>query len=456
LKVDDRGPCLIEIGARLAGHGNTLLCQELHGPRLNLFALAAHYYFSAEDFGPIPLDWNTYDASAVRYVHGVAERPGRIFRVEGVREVEALPEFHSWVKKPAVGAQLQPTRDLFTMPFSLVLKGGTQEQLTAATAQVRRTLQFNRSVGPARRAAVLANTQTKRYARAARVRLAALAATPEGVIEPIPRNVSVRGVALAARRLAQAASEKVSRKLQLLEIGLARGLPPAAPDSPERNEAVIQWARQYLGRPNPKLGRSGAICPFVRPTIDVGQFVVRHYDKVDGTDPHILRQITLHESRAFARRFPRTAPNGALSSVVLIFPHITAANFLALDYLHDELKTHLVVKHALMSSPFHPRSVKPSVTNPEFTVFRAPFPMLAIRHLDIRDIAFLGANELAFTRYCAEFSELFASGAVSNEFGHVTAYLQACERFGFSAQLQHEIRAHSYSGPVPRLGGGTS
>jgi heptaprenyl diphosphate synthase len=169
----------------------------------------------------------------------------------------------------------------------------------------------------------------------------------------------------------------------------------------------------------------------VRPTIDLDRFVVKHYDGVDGTSIRVLRQIVLEESRSFRKQFPRTAPNGMLSSVVLVFPHITAPHFLALDYLHDELKTHLVVTRELMSSPFHPRSIKPSVSNPEFPVFRAPFPMLALRHIDVRDIAFVGTNGRSFKRYHALFSKLFEGGGVSNEFGHVSGYIQACERFGF-------------------------
>src|SRR6266702_643747 len=105
-----------------------------------------------------------------------------------LREVESLPEFHKWVKKPVVGTYLQPTRDVLSMPFSLILKGATQEQLAATAAKVRQILQINRSVGAVRRGLVSANSQASRYARAARIRLAALSATPAGVIEPISRN----------------------------------------------------------------------------------------------------------------------------------------------------------------------------------------------------------------------------------------------------------------------------
>ncbi len=73
IKVDDRGPCLIEVGARLVGHGNAELCGKMHGD-LDLFDLAAHYYLSNHDYGPVSLNWNRYDATDVRYVHGIAER----------------------------------------------------------------------------------------------------------------------------------------------------------------------------------------------------------------------------------------------------------------------------------------------------------------------------------------------------------------------------------------------
>jgi hypothetical protein len=435
LKLSDSGPCLIEVGARLAGHGNTFLCEQLHGPGLDLFALAAHYYFSADDFGTVPLNWEAYDSHAIRYVHGVSDRRDRIISLDGVDEVESLPEFHRWVKKPAVGELLEPTRDLLSMPYSLILKGDTQEQLMLAAATVRDLLQLNQSAGPLRRALVTAASGARRYSSAAARRLAALTAAPEGTIEPIATGMDLPALTRNARVFARRGVSRVKRKLQMLEIGLERTAVPysASAGFDERNEPVIQWARQYLGRPHSKLGRPGAVCPFVRQTIDLQQFVVKHLESIDGDDVNALRHAVLQEARNFLKSFPRTAPNGILSSVVLVFPQVTEGQYVVLDQLHDELKTHLIVKHDLMFSPFHPRSVKPSISNPEFPVFRAPFPMLAIRHMDVRDITFVGTNERAFKRYHRLFAPQFEAGEVSNEFGHVSAYVQACSRFGLSA-----------------------
>jgi ATP-grasp domain len=153
LKVDELGPCLIEAAARLPGHGNALLSGELHGPGLDLIDLACHYYFKPE-YRELPLDWAAYNSQAVRYVHGVAHRPERICELEGIEEVEALPEFHSWVKKPVIGTRIPRTVDCLSMPWCVVLKAATEPQVAEAAISVRQLIQWNRHVGSVRQAAL--------------------------------------------------------------------------------------------------------------------------------------------------------------------------------------------------------------------------------------------------------------------------------------------------------------
>jgi len=153
LKVDELGPCLIEAAARLPGHGNALLSGELHGPKLDLIDLACHYYFKS-DYRELPLDWSAYNSRAVRYVHGVAQRPERICELEGIEEVEALPEFHSWVKKLVIGTRIQRTVDCLSMPWCVVLKAATEPQVGSAANRVRQLIQWNRHVGSVRQAAL--------------------------------------------------------------------------------------------------------------------------------------------------------------------------------------------------------------------------------------------------------------------------------------------------------------
>ena len=90
----------------------------VHGGALDLFALAAHYYGTAESAGPVTVDWVPYDSRVVRKIAGIAEQPERVFNLQGLAEVEALPEFLFWLKRLRLGDRLQPTVDLLGQPTS--------------------------------------------------------------------------------------------------------------------------------------------------------------------------------------------------------------------------------------------------------------------------------------------------------------------------------------------------
>jgi heptaprenyl diphosphate synthase len=168
----------------------------------------------------------------------------------------------------------------------------------------------------------------------------------------------------------------------------------------------------------------------VHHTIEHGRFMMNSYDEVDGANVQRLRRIVLDEARGFLERWPWDASKNAFASLVLVFPKLPDASLAVLDQVHDQLKTHLIAKRDLMFSPFHKRSTKPSISNPDFAVFRAPFPMLAIRHMDVRDIVFLDHNPRAFRRYRARFGSLYERGEMSDEFGYVRRYVEACRRLG--------------------------
>jgi hypothetical protein len=144
LKVDERGPCLIEVAARLAGHGNARLCGELHGSWIDLLDWAGHCWVSESPYGRAGLDWSRYDADALRYVHGVAEREERLVDIEGLEEVEALPEFYRWVKKPLPGGRVERTTCSHTTPWILIVRAPSEPEAARAANAARNLIRWNR------------------------------------------------------------------------------------------------------------------------------------------------------------------------------------------------------------------------------------------------------------------------------------------------------------------------
>lgn len=150
VKVDDRGPCLIEVAARLVGQHGAILDSVTSG--VDVFDLAVHYYLHGTAYpGPRP-DWQRNDSVSASHVTGVSFSDARIDRLAGVAEVEAMPEFLGWSVPPRLGARVHPTVDVGTLPWSLLLRAGSDAELARAEAVARGLIRWNDDApGPDRR-----------------------------------------------------------------------------------------------------------------------------------------------------------------------------------------------------------------------------------------------------------------------------------------------------------------
>jgi hypothetical protein len=138
VKVDDDGPCLIEIGARFAGGNQPVLASKLH--RHSLFELAACHYLDDLRISPLDVDYERYDALSSRILSGIQEvEIPRIEAVVGIPEVERLPSFAGlgMLRKPGMRAPV--SRDVTTKAWEIYLLHPDEGQV-AADAQAARDL----------------------------------------------------------------------------------------------------------------------------------------------------------------------------------------------------------------------------------------------------------------------------------------------------------------------------
>ena len=125
--VDDRGPCLVEVAARLCGELGTLLDMEHHGPQLDLIDIAAHYYVSDAELPVIPLDWHRVASRWVATATGDSAYDQRLVAASGVEAIEASENFLFWIKRPEPGDYVQRTVSLTTRPWSVALTGSLDQ-----------------------------------------------------------------------------------------------------------------------------------------------------------------------------------------------------------------------------------------------------------------------------------------------------------------------------------------
>lgn len=437
VKVDERGPCLVEAGARLAGNENAWVCNRLHGDALDLFDVAAHYYVRSTDYGTIATDWARYDATTAVYVHGVASSRARVHSVEGVREIEALPTFARWVKKPGVGDRIEPTVSSLTVPWCVLLVseaplrpgGECPGQVDRDAAAVRRLVRINGRTSLTGRASALLRAARERVERDARWRLERDAPPADGAAA-----AAAPGASQVAAGLAAIAVDVGVRRAQLAGL-LPRAHRVAAAEGEltrarvEQARAMIEWMESFVAAPHPDLGRKGAVCPFVQKAMQLDRLFLAFHDEIDGRSRVALRAILLSYAKRLRERYPPDAADDALASYVIVFPNVPEARLPVLGRVHDETKSHLM-QHDVMAAVFYRGCTKGGARNPRFALFaNAALPCIVLRHMDLRDIVFLGHNRVAFERYRARYAPRFAEGAVTNEFGYVDMFAEAEKRF---------------------------
>ncbi|MEM6792730.1 MAG: ATP-grasp domain-containing protein [Acidobacteriota bacterium] len=141
VKIDDRGPCLIEVGARLPGGNLSVLASKLHGR--SLIELAACHYLADLPLSGRDLDYRRYDRLQAKVLHGIqAEEVAPIRRVHGVEEVEALPSFDAFGKVRPVGTRAPVTRDLDTAAWELYLIHPDARQIHRDAGLAHRLLRY--------------------------------------------------------------------------------------------------------------------------------------------------------------------------------------------------------------------------------------------------------------------------------------------------------------------------
>ena len=120
VKLDRRGPCLIEIGARLAGGNLPTIASKLHGR--SLLELAACHYIGKLPAQISDISYVRYDSFHARVLTGVQTKDlAQISAVRGLERVKALPSFDGIGLLRAVGTPAPQTRDLDTRAWELYL-----------------------------------------------------------------------------------------------------------------------------------------------------------------------------------------------------------------------------------------------------------------------------------------------------------------------------------------------
>lgn len=142
--IDDTGPCVIDLGARLGGGGLADMLSRSHPEMPDVLTIAAHDYLAPNDFALGDVRWDHYDRLLSMTVFGLSREATVLHSLQGLEQVEAMPEFLRWVTKPEIGDEVAPSSHLYSAPYILdVWAPDSESERVALVERVRGTIRWN-------------------------------------------------------------------------------------------------------------------------------------------------------------------------------------------------------------------------------------------------------------------------------------------------------------------------
>jgi heptaprenyl diphosphate synthase len=182
---------------------------------------------------------------------------------------------------------------------------------------------------------------------------------------------------------------------------------PDESSSDEQLGRVNAWLREYVCVSDPRVGRSGPVCPFMPRALQQHAVETRiRHDIVGSSESELIGELWAEISDFGGAAHSKKNSGISLESKIVIMPRMKAAGWERLDTVYEQLK-HLAVESGKMIGKFHPRCDDRAVRNSEFRVSVAPVAMLAIRHMAPHDILFLNESERWFKAYDSRFRSHF-------------------------------------------------
>jgi hypothetical protein len=156
-------------------------------------------------------------------------------------------------------------------------------------------------------------------------------------------------------------------------------------------KTLLDWILTVIVRPHSELGRTGPVCPFVMPALQLQCLWISVVDWDVGVEDisEIIRSfIDIYHSYQ-----PNVGAGAGLRTFLIAFPALDPDSAgSTINAVHSSLKPE-VVERGLMLGEFFPHSTSPGVHNPKYFPLRSPVPVFVIRKMVTGDLVFLNKQE---------------------------------------------------------------
>jgi hypothetical protein len=194
---------------------------------------------------------------------------------------------------------------------------------------------------------------------------------------------------------------------------------------------LMQWAREYLMSEHELMKRPAGkqtVCPFARASLENNSLYMEFYDEVAGHSEEQIERIMLDCIPRFLRLGPFAENDKLKKALLIVFPNLPDNQSSVLDIAHANIKSEFV-QQGLMAGQFHPKCDERCIYNPAFKVSVAKYPLMAVRHMALHDILFLGNNPDWFNHYNLRYGHRFNHPETLEDYNtHLVRYYEDAKR----------------------------
>lgn len=194
-------------------------------------------------------------------------------------------------------------------------------------------------------------------------------------------------------------TDSATAEPQLLTLpeARARSADGAAPSL----ATLVDWVETYLMSAHADLGRPGAVCPFTRQAAKLDTVRLGSSSATAADEEATFAAV--NHSFADLDAIPAQASLQHFRTVIFGFPGCAGpAGTAMLQRVQKRLKF-ASLRRFRMIGLMHPDSEAPGLWNPQFRPLRAPFPVVAVRHMVEHDAPFAARHPLLMLPYLARF-----------------------------------------------------
>lgn len=159
-----------------------------------------------------------------------------------------------------------------------------------------------------------------------------------------------------------------------IEAPAANGIPPA---EAVHLKAAMGWIYNFIMQPHPNLGRNGAVCPYVKSSIDASIFYLCIPPMSGLFAYEDVYEVLLRLSDVFDHMAPKDGQNAALRALLVLFPNATE-DMLSHPQKSKMLKTEMM-RRGVTLGQFFPTGHADSLLKAKFFPVQPPLCLYTMR-----------------------------------------------------------------------------